>query len=81
MDYSYTDYAGYKTTDELRLVSEPHLSFQFFNDTKPRPLLSNTLSYTVSENVTEPPPIQARGLNNVYTVVEIFTAVAAVIGI
>ena len=58
----------------VRMVSESHLSVQILNETK------NTWTYTHNDNVTKEPPIEVRGLDNVYTVVEIITAVAAVIG-
>ena len=68
----------------VKMVSESHLSVQILNEilneTKHHELHSNTWAYVHNDNVTKEPPIEVRGLDNVYTVVEIITAVAAVIG-
>ena len=65
---------------DVKMVSESHLSVQILNETKHHELHSNTWAYVHNDNVTKEPPIEVRGLDNVYTVVEIITAVAAVIG-
>ena len=65
---------------DVKMVSESHLSVQILNETKNHELHSNTWAYVHNDNVTKEPPIEVRGLDNVYTVVEIITAVAAVIG-
>ena len=65
----------------MKTVSESHLALQVLNDTKQRELhVDNTFPSPFSDNVTKEPPTEVRGLNNVYTVVEIIVAVAAVIG-
>ncbi len=78
MDYALSRVL--RTTEDVRLMSQSHLSFQFLNETKQVEQQYNTLSYTISDNITKEPPVEVRGLDNVYTVVEIITAIAAVIG-
>ena len=65
---------------DVKMVSDSHFSVHVLNETKHHELPSNTWAYAHNINVTKEPPIEVRGLDNVYTVVEIITAVAAVIG-